>query len=204
MMTSKVTRLGHCIKTFNGLLIFYAALVLYPASVRANSFDHSMVVDTATGCAIVYSCASITGLRFPISSTAGPHDVFDSTNTSGVNLGSLILTEVGEPAIDITCTSNLFGCQMVPYGNDGARIVVRAFGNLPGVAAGKIFELGYGCKGDCLSWPSDTTSTEVSKRTIPEPATAPMLLLGFAALFRAKAYGAGRRLMGKTPRWEFR
>jgi hypothetical protein len=182
MITGKVTCLDHCISTVKVLLIFFA-LALCPTSARANSVDQSIVVNTAVDCGINYFCVPIIGLTFSFSTTGAPHQVLHYTNMSGVNWYTLTLTEVGEPAIDITCTSNLFGCQIVPYGNHGARIILRAFGNFPGVAVGKSFEIGFGCKGDCLPWPDDLAFTAVANGTAPEPATAPMLLLGVAFLF---------------------
>lgn len=187
-MTCKVTRRGHRITTVKVLLVLYADLAFCPTSARANVVDQSIVVDTALGCGIAYSCAPVTGLTFSFSAMGGPHQVLHYTNLSGMSWHRLILTEVGEPAIDITCTSNLFACQIVPYGDHGARIILRAFGNLPGVAAGKSFEIGFGCRGDCLPWPADVPFTAVADGVVPEPATAPMLLLGVAALFAGQRF----------------
>ena len=187
-MMYKVTRLCHrvaAIKVVRVLLLF-AVVALCRAPARASTVDQPLVVNAATGCGLVYSCASITGLTFSFSSTGRAHDVFHYTNMSGMNWHSLLLMEVGVPAIDITCTSNLFGCQIVPYGKDGARIVLRAFGNLPGVPNGKSFEVGLGCRGDCLSWPEGLTFTAFANGVIPEPGTGPMLLLGIAVLLVGK------------------
>ena len=172
------------------VLLFYTALALCPSSARANSVDHFLAINPATACGIVYSCAPATGLTLFFSSTGSLH-VLHYTNMPGVNWHSRIRTEVGEPAIDMTCMSNLFGCQIVPYGDHGTRIILMAFGNFREVGAGRSFEIGVSCEDDCLSWPSDVAFTAVAKG-VPEPATAPMLLLGVVALFAWKrlAYGA--------------
>jgi len=187
-MMYKVTRPCHGVATKKVLrvLLVYAVVALGRAPARANTIDPHLVVNAATGCGLDYPCTSITGLTFSFSSTGAPHDVLHYTNMSGVNWHSLLLTEFGVPAIDITCTSNLFGCQIVPYGKHGARIVLRAFGGLPGVPNGKSFEIGLGCKGDCLSWPEGVTFTAVANGIAPEPATATMLLLGVAVLLAGK------------------
>src|SRR5215469_18842753 len=187
-MMYKVTRLCHRVATVNILrvLLLCAVFGLCPAPARASTVGPHLAVNAATGCGLVYSCASITGLTFSFTSTGGAHDVLHYTNTSGMNWHSLLLTETAVPAIDITCTSNLFGCQIVPYGKDGARIVLRAFGNLPGIPNGKSFEIGLGCRGDCLSWPEGLTFTAFANGVIPEPGTGPMLLLGIAVLLVGK------------------
>jgi len=187
MIAGKLTGVCHCITTVRVPLIFYAALALCPTWASANTIDQILVVNRAIDCGIDYFCAPIIGLAFSFSSARDGYQVLHYTNMSGVKWYSLILTEVDEPAIDITCTSNLFACQIVPYGNHGARIILRAFGNLPGVAAGKSFEIGFGCKGDCLSWP-DVPFTAVANGAVPEPATAPVLLLGVAALIAGKRF----------------
>lgn len=188
IIMDKVTRLcpGVAIIKVLMVLLLCAVVGLCPAPARASTIDYHLGVNAATGCGFSYSCASITGLTFAFTSTGGAHDVLHYTNMSGMNWHSLLLTEFQVPAIDITCTSNLFGCQIVPYGKDGARIVLRAFGNLPGVPNGKSFEIGLGCKGDCMSWPHGVTFTAVANGFAPEPATAPMLLLGVAILLVGK------------------
>jgi len=207
-MTYKVIRLCHGVATIKvlSLLLLYSVVALCPAPARANTTEPRLVVDAATACGLVYSCSSITGLTFSFSTTGAAHDVLHYTNLSGMNWHSLLLTEVGEPAIDITCTSNLFACQIVPYGKNGARIVLSAFGNLPGVANGKSFEIGFGCKGDCLGWPDGVTFTAVANGIAPEPATAPMLFLGVAALLARKGAGLWSWAVPETqsPRRELR
>lgn len=191
IMTYKVTRLFHGVATIKVLrvLLLYTVVAFCPSPAGASTIDSQLAVNAATACGLVYSCASITGMTFSFSWTGAAHNVWHYTNMSGMNWHSLLLTEVGVPAIDITCTSNLFGCQIVPHGKDGARIVLRAFGNLPGVANGKGFEIGFGCKGDCLSWPAGVTFTAVANGIVPEPATAPMLLLGITALLVRRRSG---------------
>ena len=168
------------IRAFAKLLLLLTAISFFPALASANSAP--VIVNNAVGCEAVYSCAQVTSLNFSFMSP-GPQSILHFTNMSGVNWHSLILTEVGEPAFDISCTSNIFSCSIVPYGANGARLILTAFGGLPGVAAGKSFEIGFGCKHDCLDWPSDLEFSVIANGVAPELGTTFLMLTGLLAIF---------------------
>ncbi len=147
-------------------------LVCSTPALRADTVD-SIQVNNAIECGIVYSCATVGGANFSFSIPASGAPVAHFTNTSGISWPSLILTETGVPAIEITCTSNLFGCTVVPYGTNGAKIIFRA-GRTGGIGIGKSFEIG------CVECAGLTFTGNVG--IAPEPPTYFLLLTGLLLL----------------------
>jgi hypothetical protein len=165
-------------------ILFAMALLLCCGAARANRIDPSIVVNNAVGCRKSYSCVPITGLTFGFATPSGGSGVLHFTNMSGVNWTSLILTEVGVPAISVTCSSNLFSCTVVRFGKNGAKMILQAFGSLPGVRAGKSFEISFSCKGDdCLPWPSDLQFDAVANSVAAEPGALTLLVTGLGLIF---------------------
>jgi len=135
-----------------------------------------VIVDSALFCGSSYSCTAVNALTFTFAISAGSAGTLHFTNMSGVSWHSLTLTETGIAASDLTCTSNIFSCSIMPQGSNGARVVLTVFGSLVGVPAGQSFEIGFGCKsGGCLAWPSTDFSADAN---VPEPNTAVLALTG--------------------------
>jgi hypothetical protein len=152
-----------------------------PEVLQATASNAPLVVDTALFCGNLYSCTAVNALSFTFAISAGSQGTLHFTNLSGVSWHNLTLTETGIAAADITCTSNIFGCSIMPAGANGARIVLTVLGNLIGVPAGQSFELGFGCKsGGCLAWPS--TQFTADANAVPEPNSGVLALTGFGLL----------------------
>ena len=184
------------------VLLLGLVLAILPAMAHASSVDFTPAFDRMTGvnffrlatttttttpidvnaalfCGTAYSCTPVSGLTFSFS--AGFLGTLHFTNMSGVSWHSLTVTESGLPAADITCSSNLFTCSVLPDGANGARVVLTAFGTLLGVPAGQSFEIGFGCKGGgCAAWPSVNFTADVN--LVPEPNTVMLALTGFGLI----------------------
>jgi len=158
-----------------------AAVSRSPQVLQATASSAPLVVDTALFCGSVYSCTTVNALTFTFALSVGSQGTMHFTNLSGVSWHSLTLSESGIAAANITCTSNIFSCSVMPEGTNGARIVLTVLGNLIGVPAGQSFELGFGCKsGGCLAWPS--TDFTADANAVPEPNSGVLALTGFGLL----------------------
>jgi hypothetical protein len=152
-----------------------------PVLASSTSMSAPLVVDAAVSCGASYSCSAVNALSFTFALSAS-QGTLHFTNNSGVSWQSLTLVETGVAAANITCSSNLFSCSVMPDGSNGARIVLTAFGKLIGVPAGQSFELGFGCKsGGCSAWPS-SLDFSATANTVPEPNTAMLVLTGFGLI----------------------
>ena len=153
-----------------------------PEGLQATASSELLGVNTALFCGSAYSCTAVNALTFTFAVSGGsPGGTLHFTNLSGVSWHNLTLSENGIAAADLTCTSNIFSCSVMPEGTNGARIVLTVEGNLIGVPAGQSFELGFGCKsGGCLAWPS--TEFTADANTIPEPNTGVLALTGVGLL----------------------
>lgn len=158
-----------------------AAVNRSPGVLQATASNAPLVVDTALFCGSSYSCTAVSALTFTFAVSAGLPGTLHFTNLSGVSWHNLTLTEAGIAAADITCTSNIFNCSVMPDGANGARIVLTVVGNLIGVPAGQSFELGFGCKsGGCMAWPS--TEFTADANMIPEPNSGVLAMTGVGLL----------------------
>lgn len=203
LCSSVVSKISFAQRKAGRVLVLALALAIIPATARASSvnfspaFNHAaavnrspevlqatasyapLVVDTALFCGSVYSCTAVNTLTFTFA-VSGSQRTMHFTNLSGVSWHNLTLSETGIAAAEITCTSNIFSCSVMPEGN-GARIVLTVLGNLIGVPAGQSFELGFGCKsGGCLAWPS--TEFTADANAVPEPNSGMLALTGFGLL----------------------
>jgi hypothetical protein len=161
---------------------------VFPTAAHAGR----IIVNNALGCGTNYACTDLTGLKFrgaihskynngrspkPISSGM---TVLHFVNMSGVNWNKLTLIETGMPAALVNCSSNLFDCTVIAYGQNGAKIILSATGTLNGIGAGKSFEIG--CNGPCppqlrISGVANAPSTSAS-----EPSGLIILAAGLAAV----------------------
>jgi hypothetical protein len=161
------------------LFALLVVAVLSVASARANNVDPKIIVRDPVGCPSG-SCVPITGLTFSFSVPSAGMGVLHFLNASGVTWTSLVFTETGVPPVNISCSSDVFSCSLVAFGQTGARMILTA-GNLGGIAAGHSFEIILGCK-DCPNWPPGLEFDAVANNAVPEPGTMALLLTGVGAL----------------------
>ena len=188
------------------ILVLALAVAIVPAIARASSVDSSPAFDHATQvnrsavvanaaaavtplnvnkvtCGSSSSCTAVTALTFSLALSTARYGAQHFTNKTGVAWTSLTLSETGVAASNITCSSNIFSCSVMPEGTNGARIVLTAFGTLIGVPAGQSFELGFGCKGGaCAAWPSLNFTADANPNLVPEPNTAMLAMTGFGLI----------------------
>lgn len=157
-------------------------IALCAVAAHANSVDPGIIINDPVGCP-GGSCIPITGLSFSFSVPSGGFGLLHFLNASGVTWNSLILTEVGVPAINVTCSSDVFSCGVVSFGQNGAKIVLTAINGLPGIPNGNSFEIIMGCaNGQCPLWPAGLEFSAVAN-AVPEPGTMALLLTGIGAMF---------------------
>lgn len=150
------------------------------------------VANHAVGCGKQYTCIPITGPSLnlsPAAALAGNQEVLHFINLSGTTWNRLILTETGIPAVDIDCKSNMFDCNVVAFGPDGAKIILTPGKTSTGLMNGRGLELN--CGGPCPS------QLDISADPIPEPNGALVLLVGLAAMLVGLQLGALQKRFSK-------
>lgn len=168
-------------KTSIKAALFAAILAVCAISASASPIDPGIIVRDPKGCPSG-GCTVITGLTFNFSVPQAGFGLLHFLNSSGVTWTSLTLTELGVPAIDVTCTSDAFSCSVVAFGT-GAKIVLTATGEFKGIPNGNSFEIILGCvNGDCPHWPGGLEFTAVAN-SVPEPASLVLLLGGVAGIY---------------------
>ena len=172
--------------------VLAALIVLCAVGATANSIDPGIIIRDPVGCP-TNNCVSITSLNFSFNVPSSGFGVLHFLNNTGVTWTSLILTETGVAAVNVSCTSDVFSCSVVQFGQNGAKIILTAVGGLPGIPNGNSFEVILACKnGDCPHWPGGLEFDAVANAAVPEPGTMALLLGGIGAIgtrrkFRAKA-----------------
>jgi hypothetical protein len=165
------------------LLQFFApagVVLLSIAAAHADGVDPTIIIRDPVGCPS-HQCVAITGLSFKFGVPKAGFGVLHFLNASGVSWHSLLLTEVGVPAVDVKCSSDVFSCSVVALGTNGAKIVLTAIRDQPGIPAGNSFEIILGCpKGNCPHWPPGLDFT--AKANVPEPATLLLLSTGLGLI----------------------
>ena len=169
-------------RTSMKVFLFGVVILLCVASANATSIDPGIIIRDPVGCPSG-SCVPITGLSFSFGVPSSGFGVLHFLNASGVTWSSLILTETGVAAINVTCSSNVYSCSVVSFGQNGAKIVLTAAGGLPGILNGHSFEVILGCKNaDCPGWPGGLEFSAVANSSVPEPGTMALLLTGVGAI----------------------
>ncbi len=162
-------------------VVLVIVIALCAVAAHANPIDPGIIIRDPLGCS-AGNCVTITGLTFNFSVPSAGFGVLHFLNASGVNWTSLILTEVGVAAVNVTCSSDVFSCSVVSFGQNGAKIVLTAVGSaLPGIPNGNSFEVILGCvNGNC--WPGGL-QFQAAANAVPEPGTLALMLTGVGAFF---------------------
>ena len=106
-------------------------------------------------------------------------------------MNSMILTETGVAAANISCAADIFSCAVVAFGQNGAKLVLTALGPTGGIPNGNSFEILLSCV-NAIAGPATCSSTSTANAVVPEPGTMALMLTGVGAFFtrrklRAKA-----------------
>jgi hypothetical protein len=166
-------------------------LAVCAAAAHAGSItDPSVIIRDPVGCPS-HACVSVPGLTFGFSVPSSGFGILHFLNASGATWTSLILTETGVAAANISCSApGVFSCTVVAMGSNGAKIVLTATGSFTGIPNGNSFEVILGCV-DSTCWPSGL-GVEAAANAVPEPATVALMLAGLGALVTR------RKLRAKT------
>jgi PEP-CTERM motif len=174
------------VRSSSKVILLFLALVLCVAGASASSVDPGIIIRDPVGCPSG-NCVSITGTSFTFSVPSGGFGLLHFLNASGITWNTLTLTELGVPAINVSCSSDVFSCSVVAFGQNGAKILLTAAAGLPGIPNGNSFEIILGCKnGDCPHWPAGLEFSAVANASVPEPATMALLLTGLGAICTRK------------------
>jgi len=170
------------VRTSMKMFVLGMVIVLCMAAANASSIDPGIIIRDPIGCP-TGNCVPVTGLSFSFGVPSSGFGVLHFLNASGVTWTSLIFTEVGVAAINVTCSSDVYSCSVVSFGQNGAKIVLTAVNGLPGILNGRSFEIVLGCKnGDCPAWPGGLDFSALANSTVPEPGTMVLLLTGVGAI----------------------
>lgn len=168
-------------KPVTKMVVLAIAISLSFVAAHADSVDPGIIINDPPACP-GGNCVSITQLTFGFNVPTSGFGVLNFLNATGVTWHSLILTETGEAAANITCTSNVFSCTVTPLGQNGATITLKAIGGLTGIPNGHSFEVVLGCaNGNCPLWPGGL-NIEATANSVPEPGTVALLLTGLGAM----------------------
>jgi hypothetical protein len=164
------------------VLVLAIVVSMSVVAAHADTVDPGIIIRDPVGCPS-NQCVSITSLNFSFSVPSGGFGLLHFLNASGVTWTSLTLTELLVPAVAVSCTSDVFSCSVVPFGQNGAKIMLTAVGGLPGILNGHSFEIILGCvKGECPLWPAGMQFDAVAN-AVPEPGTMAFLLTGLGAMY---------------------
>lgn len=175
-------------RTSMKMFLLAVVIVLGMTAANASSIDPGIIIRDPIGCP-TGNCVPVTGLSFSFGVPSSGFGVLHFLNASGVTWTSLILTETGVSAVNVTCSSDVYSCSVVSFGQNGAKIVLTATGGLPGILNGHSFKIILGCKnGDCPAWPGGLDFTAVANSTVPEPGTMALVLTGVGALCTCRKF----------------
>jgi PEP-CTERM motif len=155
-------------------------LAVCAAAAHANSInDPRIIVRDPVGCPS-NACVTLTGLTFNFQVPSSGFGNLHFLNSTGVTFTSLIFTETGVAAANISCAADVFSCAVVAFGQNGAKIVLTATGGFTGIPNGNSFEILLSCvNSNC--WPGGM-NIDAAANAVPEPATMALMLTGLGAL----------------------
>ncbi len=167
------------------LLLVVASAIAFADGIQ----DPQVIIHGAGGLADCgkVSCMNV-GSHFSFTVPQSGSGTLYFTNTSGQNWTSLTLIERGVPAADIKCHSSLFMlCSTETLKNGAVEILLSTGkgGDWPnhGIPNGSSFAITFACvQGGC--WPGGlkVSGTGNGAGTVPEPATAALMVTGLGAL----------------------
>jgi len=160
--------------------IVFALCVSYASANTVNPLDPSIIIRDPVGCP-GNNCVVLTSNTWSFNVPTGGAGLLHFLNSSGNTWTNLVLTELGVAAANVSCQSDVFSCSVVPFGQNGAQIVLAAVGGLPGIPNGNSFEIILGCANLC--WPSGLTFNATANTSVPEPGTMALLLTGVGAIY---------------------
>src|SRR5258708_6082215 len=161
-------------------------LAVCAVAAHASGIDPTVIIRDPLGCP-VNACTPITGLTFSFQVPSAGFGTLHFLNSSGVTWTSLILTETGVAAANVTCSADVFSCSILAFGQNGAKIVLTATGGaFTGIPNGNSFEVILGCvNGTC--WPGGLQFDAVAN-AVPEPGTTALMLTGVGALLTRRKF----------------
>ena len=165
-----------------GMVLAVCALAAHADSIN----DPRIIVRDPVGCP---SNACVTlglgQLTFSFNVPSAGFGALHFLNSTGVAFNSLILTETGVAAANISCSApGVFSCALVALGTSGAKIVLTATGNFTGIPNGNSFEILLSCvNSNC--WPGGM-NVDAAANAVPEPATMALMLTGLGVLFTCR------------------
>jgi hypothetical protein len=157
-----------------GILIALGSAAAYADSIN----DPRIIIRDPLGCP-TNNCVPV-GLSFTFNAPSAGFGLLHFINTSGVTMSSLILTETGVAAANISCSANIFSCGVVAFGQNGAKLVLTALGPGGGIPNGNSFEILLSCVNETC-WPGGLQFTATAN-AVPEPGTMALMLTGLGAL----------------------
>lgn len=160
-----------------GMVLAVCALAAHADSIN----DPRIIVRDPVGCPS-NACVTVTGNTFGFTVPSAGFGNLHFLNASGATWTSLILTETGVAAPNISCAADVFSCAVVAFGSNGAKIVLTATGGaFTGIPNGNSFEILLSCvNSNC--WPGGL-QVDAAANAVPEPATMALMLTGLGAFF---------------------
>jgi PEP-CTERM motif len=177
------------VKTGMKVVLLGLVLVVAAAGASANAVDPSIIIRDPLGCP-ANNCIVLTSNTWSFNVPSGGFGLLHFLNSSGNDWTMLILTELGVAANLVSCQSDVFSCSVVPFGQNGAQIILTATGGLPGLPDNTSFEILLAC-GSCPKWPAGLLFNAAAG-AVPEPGTMALLLTGVGAIY------ARRKLRAKV------
>jgi hypothetical protein len=182
------------VKTSMKACVLAMVLAVCAAAAHADSIsDPRIIIRDPVGCPS-HACVTVTGFTFGFSVPSKGFGVLNFLNASGATWTSLILTETGVAAANISCSApGVFSCTVVALGSNAAKIVLTATAGFTGIPNGNSFEIALGCV-NSTCWPANL-SVSAAANAVPEPSTIALMLTGLGAVLtrrklRAKALAA--------------